>query len=232
MYQNDALKSLIKNARLSYCALTEPRAPQNGGEAKYSVTLLIPKTDVATKADIDASIRAAMAAGRDKTWKGVMPPQPHIPIHDGDGVRESGEPYGEECKGCWIVTASSKQKPEVVDSTLNPIINASDIYSGMYAHVTVRFFAYANSGNKGIGCGLGNVMKTADGEPLGGHTNAATDFADIAQPVSYPAYAQQPTAAQAYPTNIQAQDSSNYPRYQQQIPTATAVDPITGQPLI
>lgn len=212
MYQNDASKCLVKNARLSYCNLIEPRVPQSGvGEPKYSVTLLIPKTDVAAKADIDNAIRAAVSEGKEQAWKGVMPPNPHTPVHDGDGVRESGLPYGDECKGCWIITASSKQKPEVVDSALNPIINASDIYSGMYAHVTVRFFAYANSGNKGIGCGLGNVMKTADGEPLGGHTNAAADFADLAQaPATMPSYMQQPQ-----------------PAYQQY----AAVDPITGQPL-
>lgn len=219
MYQNDTLKCLIKNARLSYVALTEPRVPQNGGDAKFSATLLISKTDVAAKADIDAAIRAAMADGKEKAWKGVMPPNPHFPIHDGDGVRESGEPYGDECKGCWVITASSKQKPEVVDSSLNPIINASDIYSGMYGHATVRFFAYSNSGNKGIGCGLGNIMKTADGEPLSGHTNAATDFAGMAD------------AAAAYPQYPQAPAAPQYPQYPAAAPQYSAVDPITGMPI-
>lgn len=50
----------------------------------------------------------------------------------------------------------------------------------MYAHVTVRFFPYANFGARGIGCGLGNVMKTADGEPLGfKRSNAMQDFAAL-----------------------------------------------------
>ena len=53
MYQNDAMKILTGEVRLSYCNLTTPRAAKQGGEPKYSVTLLIPKSDAATKADID-----------------------------------------------------------------------------------------------------------------------------------------------------------------------------------
>lgn len=220
MYQNDACKCLLQNVRLSYCALLEPRAPKNGGDPKYSVTLLVPKSDNAALADLQSAVQAAMLSGKDGTWKGVVPPNPHIPIHDGDGPRESGEPYGDECKGMWVLTASSKMQPEVVDQSGKPIINPSDIYSGMFAHVTIRFYAYSNSGNKGVGCGLGNVMKTKDGEPLGGRTNASTDFAGLvqatpvapaggmpwsAQPAApaagYPAQAasyQQPAAPQQY----------------------------------
>lgn len=53
MYQNDPLKVLTGEVRLSYCNLVTPRAAQQGGEPKYSVTLLIPKSDTATKANID-----------------------------------------------------------------------------------------------------------------------------------------------------------------------------------
>nr|WP_319488500.1 DUF2815 family protein [uncultured Caproiciproducens sp.] len=244
MYQNDAMKVLTGKVRLSYAALTTPRTPQQGGEAKYSVTLLIPKSDVATKADIDAAIQAAAKEGMEKAWKGVRPPMLKVPIHDGDGVRDSGEPFGEECKGHWVMTASSKQRPQVVDQTLSEITNASDIYSGMYARVTIRFFAYANSGNKGIGCGLNNVLKVEDGEPLSGHADAASDFAGIAQapyPVTgsapnipgpaygyptqpqYPQYAPQP-AAPAYP------QQPVYPQTPAQ-PVQPSIDPITGRPM-
>ena len=50
MYQNDAMKVLTGEVRLSYANLTTPRAAQQGGEPKYSVTLLIPKSDAATRA--------------------------------------------------------------------------------------------------------------------------------------------------------------------------------------
>ena len=114
MYQNDPMKVLTGECRLSYCNLTTPRAAQQGGEPKYSVTLLIPKTDVATKADIDAAIQAAANEALSKVWNGARPPQLRVPIYDGDGVRPSGVPFGDECKGHWVMTASTKNKPQVV----------------------------------------------------------------------------------------------------------------------
>ena len=113
MYQNIATKVLTGEVRLSYANLTAPRAAQDGGEPKYSVTLLIPKTDTATKADIDASMKAAYEDGVSKKWGGARP-QPKVILHDGDGLRPSGLPFGDECKGCWVLTASSKNKPQVV----------------------------------------------------------------------------------------------------------------------
>ena len=185
--------------------LTTPRAVQQGQDAKYSVTLLIPKTDTATKANIDASIEAAAQDAQGKLWSGIRPPVLPTPLHDGDGVRENGTPYGPECKGCWVMTASTKNKPQVVhQSDVNTELAPQDIYSGMYARVTVNFFPYDASGNRGVGCSLGNVCKTRDGEPLGGRANAESDFAGLEQ-----AAPQQP---------------QNYAAPQQ------GVNPLTGQP--
>ena len=114
MYQNDAMKVLTGEVRLSYANLTTPRAAQQGGEPKYSVTLLIPKSDAATKADIDAAIQAAANEAMAKVWNGARPPMLKVPIYDGDGVRPSGVPFGDECKGHWVMTASTKNKPQVV----------------------------------------------------------------------------------------------------------------------
>jgi len=107
MYQNDAMKVLTGEVRLSYANLTTPRAAQQGGEPKYSVTLLIPKSDAATKADIDAAIQAAANEAMAKVWNGARPPMLKVPIYDGDGVRPSGVPFGDECKGHWVMTAST-----------------------------------------------------------------------------------------------------------------------------
>lgn len=242
MYQNDPMKVLTGEVRLSYCNLTTPRAAQQGGEPKYSVTLLIPKTDVATKADIDAAIQAAANEALTKVWNGARPPQLSVPIWDGDGVRKSGVPFGDECKGHWVMTASTKNKPQVVGiDNINCELAPSDIYSGMYARVTIRFFGYSNSGNKGIGCGLGNVMKTRDGEALAGSASASVDFAGVgAAPAAAPAYGVNPTApaAPAYGVNPAAPAA---PAYQPPAPgpaaatppwsTASGVNPITGQPM-
>lgn len=242
MYQNDPMKVLTGEVRLSYCNLTTPRAAQQGGEPKYSVTLLIPKTDVATKADIDAAIQAAANEALSKVWNGARPPQLRVPIYDGDGVRPSGVPFGDECKGHWVMTASTKNKPQVVGiDNINCELSPADIYSGMYARVTIRFFGYSNSGNKGIGCGLGNVMKTRDGEALAGSASASVDFAGVgAAPAAAPAYGVNPTApaAPAYGVNPAAPAA---PAYQSPAPgpaaatppwnTASGVNPITGQPM-
>lgn len=190
MYNNVATKVLTGEVRLSYVNLVTPRVNNNDPTAtpKYSVTILIPKSDTAVKQNIDASIEAAAADAQSKIWNGVRPPVMPIPIHDGDGVRENGTPYGPECKGCWVITASSKNKPQVVhQSDINTELLPQDIYSGMYARVTINFFGYNRAGKRGVGCGLGNVMKTRDGEALAGGASAAADFAGIGQEVGAPA---------------------------------------------
>ena len=240
MYQNIATKVLTGEVRLSYVNLITPRASQQGGEPKYSVTLLIPKSDNATKMDIDNSIRAAYEEGVSKKWGGAHP-QPKVIVHDGDGLRPSGLPFGEECKGCWVITASTKNKPQVVGiDNVNCELAPNDIYSGMYARVTLNFFAYDTAGSKGVGCGLGNVMKTRDGEPLSGGASAASDFADFnTMPAAAPAYGAQPNyAAPATP----ADQAPVAPAYPQAAPQAYAqpaapqqggvrINPITGQPM-
>ena len=179
MYQNIPTKVLTGEVRLSYCHLTEPHSSQAGGEPKYSVTLLIPKTDQATFDDLAASFNAAYEDGVNKRWNGARP-MPKAIIHDGDGLRPSGTPFGDECKGHWVITASSKQKPQVVGiDNIRAELAPQDIYSGMYARVTVNFFPYDTAGSKGVACGLGNVLKTRDGEPLSGGSSAASDFDGI-----------------------------------------------------
>ena len=189
MYQNIATKCLTGEVRLSYANLVTPRANtgangQPQGDPKYSVTLLIPKEDKATFDDLSAAFTAAAQNGLNTKFGGYMPTLKPV-IHDGDGVRADGKPYGPECKGHWVLTASSKQKPQVVDiSNINCELAPQDIYSGMYARVTVNFFAFNSGSNKGVGCGLGNVLKIRDGEPLSGGASAASDFAGIAPAVS------------------------------------------------
>lgn len=183
MYNNNPTKVLTGEVRLSYVNLVTPRANTYDPSAapKYSVTLLIPKADTATKRNIDASIEAAAKSAQNKLWGGVRPPVMPTPIHDGDGVRENGTPYGPECKGCWVLTASSKNKPQVVhQSNIYTELLPTDIYSGMYARLTINFFGYNRAGKRGVGCGLGNVMKTREGESLAGGASAAADFANIA----------------------------------------------------
>lgn len=199
-------------ARLSYVHLFKPHAQQIGSEEKFSCTVLVPKSDTVTKARIDAAIEAAKQKGVAGKWNGVCPPMVPTPVYDGDGVRPSdGMPFGPECKGHWVFTASSKadQPPEVVDQNGNPMINQSEMYSGVYAMVNVEFFPYAYGGKKGIGCGLGPVKKVRDGEALAGRA---------------------PTAAEAFGTP--AAVSPGATGYAQpQSAQAPAINPITGLPM-
>lgn len=181
--------------RLSYVNVFNPKTPKNGGDPKYSVTLLIPKSDIATKQAIDNAIQQALNEAVVTVFEGYAPPNPPTPIHDGDGLKESGEEYGDECKGHWVMTASSKMRPEIVDANVQPVLSPTAVYSGCYGRVSIRFFAYNSMGRKGIGCGLGNVQKLRDGEPLGGGTTAKQDFGTpVPQPTQGAAqqqYAQQ-----------------------------------------
>ena len=194
----------IGEVRLSYCNLFQAKPPFNApqGEPKFSTTVLVPKSNTAAKAAIDQAIAAAIEVGVSKCWNGVRPPQPAICVHDGDGPRPSdGQPFGEECKGCWVFTASCKadRAPFVVDGNVQPIIQQSEIYSGVYGNINVSFFAYANSGKKGIGCGLNGFQKTRDGEPLGNSVSAAEAFGAGAAMPATPGYAVPGYAAPAYP---------------------------------
>lgn len=230
----------LTNVRLSYTHLDKPYAQQPGQEPKYSSTILVPKNPTNNKALMDSAISAATQKAIEKYGK-AFPMTPKVSVHDGDGTRPSdGQPFGEECKGHWVFTASNKQPVMVVDTNLQQILDPTQIYSGMYAHVGVTFFGYNAPQNKGIGVALDNVMKIADGEPLGGtRASAEDDFAALAgqaspQAPAYPAYAQ-PAAPQApaYPAYAQPTQPQYQPPVQmpQGYPQYQAVDPITGQPL-
>lgn len=206
--------------RFSYVQVFEPKSI-NGGEAKYSVTLLIPKSDNATYQRILAEMNRVLQEGVTEVFKGVMPANPSLPIYDGDGLKPSGEAFGAECKGHWVIHAKSNTAPEVVDTSCNPIIGKNEFYSGCYGRASLSFYAYNKNGNKGVGCGLGNVQKLEDGQPLDGRTTAAEDFgAMTTQPNQY----QQPVVPQA-PIYQPQQMPVQGPVYPQ-----PAVDLINGQP--
>ena len=158
--------------RLSYANVHEPKSI-NGGTPKFSVSLIIPKSDTKTLAAIHQAIDAAMEEGRGK-FGGKVPSKAtlKLPLRDGDIDRPDDEAYA----NCYFVNANSSSAPEIVDKSLNPILNRSEVYSGIYARVSINFYAFNSNGNRGIACGLGNIQKVRDGEPLGGKASAVDDF--------------------------------------------------------
>lgn len=213
--------------RLSFVHLFKPHAFQPGQEEKFSCTVLVPKSDADTMGRINTAIEAAKQRGISEKWNGQCPPILATPVYDGDGVRPSdGEAFGPECKGHWVFTASNTTDypPAIVDAQGNPIINQSEVYSGMYAKVNVTFFPYAFGGKKGIGCRLNPVMKTRDGEALGGSAPSAAQAFGSPQPTAQPGY----TTGQNPPFATTGQTSYAAPQYTQQ--TAPRINPITGLP--
>ena len=170
--KNNSTKVVTGVVRLSYANVWEP-ASINGSKPKYSVSLIIPKSDAKTIADINAAIANAIEAGAAK-FGGKVPNKAalKLPLRDGDLERED-----EAYKGSYFVNANSTTAPQIVDRAVQPILDRSEVYSGCYARVSINFYAFNTNGNKGIACGLGNIQKVRDGEPLGGKTSAADDFA-------------------------------------------------------
>ena len=165
------------NTRWSYVNAWEPKAI-NGGAPKYSVSLIIPKSDTKTLEKIRAAIQAAYEEGQSKL-KGNGRSVPALsalktPLRDGDAERPDDEAYANS----YFVNANSGTAPGIVDADRNPILERSEVYSGVYGRASINFYAFNSNGNKGIACGLNNLQKIRDGEPLGGKSRAEDDFAE------------------------------------------------------
>lgn len=163
-------KVVTGKVRLSYVNLFEPRAAEEGKDPKYSVCLLIPKSDKATVAAVRAAIATAAEAAKAQN-NGKIPANLKSPLRDGDVERDS-----EEYRDHWFINATSKLRPGVVDAGMQRIIDPTEVYSGCYGRAAVNFYYYSVNGNRGVAAGLQNVQKLEDGEPLGGRSRAEDDF--------------------------------------------------------
>lgn len=164
------------NTRMSYVHAWEPKA-MDGGKPKYSASLIIPKDDDVTLKKIRAAIQAAYEEGQGKL-KGNSKTVPALsaiksPLRDGDIEKPDDAAYA----NAYFVNANSTTAPGIVDADRQPIIERSEIYSGIYGRASINFYAYNVNGNKGIACGLNNLQKLRDGEPLGSKASAESDFA-------------------------------------------------------
>ena len=164
------------NTRWSYANVWDPKSI-NGGTPKYSVSLIIPKSDTVTVNKIKAAIQAAYEEGESKL-KGsskVCPPLDAIktPLRDGDKERPGDEAYANS----YFINANSATAPGIVDANRQPILDRSEVYSGVYGRASINLYAFNSNGNRGIACGLNNLQKIRDGEPLGGKASAESDFA-------------------------------------------------------
>jgi hypothetical protein len=169
-----------KDTRWSYANVWEPKSI-NGGVPKFSVSLIIPKSDKKTIEAIKKAIQAAYKEGEAKL-KGNSKSLPKLeaiktPLRDGDLERPDDEAY----KDSYFINANSTTPPGIVDASVQPILTRSEVYSGVYGRASINFYAFNSNGNRGIACGLNNLQKIRDGEPLGSRASAEDDFADFAE---------------------------------------------------
>lgn len=160
--------------RLSYAYLTSPYS-HDGDQAKgkYMTNVLIPKSDKATIKAIQQAIDAAKKSAIASKWGGKEPKKLDIPLRDGDD--RDDELY----EGHYYINAKTGRKPSVTDLNGMPILDSEEIYSGMWALVSVEFYGYDISGNRGIAVGLRAVRKYKDDEHLGGSSSGDSDFDDL-----------------------------------------------------
>ena len=163
------------NTRWSYANVWEPKSI-NGGTPKFSISLIIPKSDTETVDRIRAAIQKAYEEGEGKlrgNGKSVPPLSTlKTPLRDGDLERPDDEVY----KDCFFINANGVKAPGIVDASCQPILERSEVYSGVYGRASITMYAFNSNGNRGIACGLNNLQKIRDGEPLGGRISAKDDF--------------------------------------------------------
>lgn len=156
---------------ISYPALFEPKAMEEGKDKKYSVEMIFPEGTDLTK------LKAAAKLAAEEKWGKKIPAKLKSPFRDGDVDREGKEEYA----GKVFISARSKSKPRViVGQEMRACENPEEVYGGCVCAVSVTAFAYDNSGNKGVSFYLNSVWKVRDGQRLGGSGGDPTeDFAGM-----------------------------------------------------
>lgn len=169
--KNFSATKVIIPCRISFANIWEAKSI-NGGEEKYSVSCVIPKSDKKTIAKIQKAVEAAKEDGKTRKWSGKIPPNLKLPLRDGDIDRPDDENY----QDCYFLNATSKDAPQVVDRRVQPVTDPMMVYSGCYCNVSVNFYAFNANGNRGVAAGLGNIQFVKDGERLPGKASADADF--------------------------------------------------------
>lgn len=164
--------------RVSYPKVFKPEVNTMSGKSEYSVVALFDKNADLTK------LRAAIKEAIEEKWgkdPAKHPKNLRSPLRDqGERAKDGVLPNG-YVKGAVFITLKSKEKPGVVDEQVQPILDESTFYSGCYAHAAVSVYAYDQAGNRGVGIGLTNIQKVADGEPISGRPKPEASFTPVAK---------------------------------------------------
>lgn len=169
----------LGEVRFSYCNVFSKRQNADGTPGKYSVCVIVPKTNTEAINLFKAAFEAAKNAGKTTKWGGRIPAKVVLPLHDGDEEKPNDPAF----ENCFYFNCSSQNAPGIrVKDAGGAVVEALDdeeFYSGCYGAVTINMFPYSANGNNGVGVGLNNVIKLRDGEKLSGGRSADADFADL-----------------------------------------------------
>lgn len=159
-------------ARLSYTNLIEPRAQDSDHPdvKTYSTAILISKSDKVLVDAIKAAIAEALAEGRAKFgWKGSAGLK--NPLRDGDTKEDKNGKLDEVYSGSFFLNAKGPrggaEAPVLMDKNADKTESASVIYPGVEARLSLQFYPFEKSGNKGVACSVSAVLSLETGEPLG-----------------------------------------------------------------
>lgn len=186
--------TITPRGRVSFANVFKPKLNTLNNKLEYTMDLLFPKTqDISS---LKNEIRRVIAdKWPDKDMTGKL----KLPIKDGDSLKSNGNAYPPEYHGHVFVTFKSEIQPGLVDAQRQPIISPNEFYSGCFAVVHYRAFAYDHTANKGVSLGLNNIQKVAEGESFGARqANPEDVFADQGSenPANYAAKA--PAVAQSF----------------------------------
>jgi len=180
---NNSTKVITGKVRLSYAHIFQPQSI-NGGDEKYSVSILIPKEDKETLRKIKEAVEVAKELGKNNKWGGKIPVNLKLPLRDGDEERPDDEAYADH----YFINATSQTKPGIAKpigkgpdgkTKFEEITDSTEVYSGCYARVSINLYPFNANGNRGIAAGLNNIVKVQDGEPLGGRAKVEDEFANV-----------------------------------------------------
>lgn len=168
-------KVVFGPCRLSYTHLFSKYSPDgDAANGKFMTNVLIPKGEKETVEAIKKAIENGKKMAIVSKWGGKEPKKLDLPLRDGD-VDKEDDVYADH----YYINAKCNTRPGIVGKDKAPIVDEDEIYSGVWAILSVTFYGYDVSGNRGIACGLNNVMKFKDDSRLGGRSSADSDFADV-----------------------------------------------------
>lgn len=159
-----------------------PRLLKPDERGKYSVDILIPKSDPGRAAFVKRvrELQAAAAGSEtigEKARYGLM---------DGDTMEDANgclkKDSRPEYAGCIVVRGKTKRPPTICDESGNQVIEESEVYGGRWAQVSVEFYYQSfkdeqtKMTKKMVCCSLRAVKLGRHDERFGGGFDTSDDF--------------------------------------------------------